>query len=60
MNRFENHPIPATNSMMYHGIHSGILVWNGWLMIIPLAISLVVLVDLILVGVWLWKQIRKK
>lgn len=74
MNRFGNYPTPTASSsqaaypnlmmhanpMIYRGMHPGMLVWNNWLMVIPLAISLVILVDLILVGVWLWKQIKKK
>lgn len=62
------HPSPAahanlmahTTPMMYHGMRPGMLVWGHGFLIISLVISLVVLIDLILVGVWLWKQIRKK
>jgi hypothetical protein len=62
------HPSPAAHSnlmvhpnpMMFHGMRPEMLVWGHGFLIISLIISLVVLIDLILVGIWLWKQIRKK
>lgn len=56
MNRYGNYP----NPMMHGGVHPGILTWGSGFLIIPLIISLVVFVDLILLGIWLWKQIKKK
>jgi hypothetical protein len=34
--------------------------WGGGSNLLCLMIAIVVLVDLVLLGVWLWKQIQKK
>lgn len=49
----------GVNNMMGSG-YSGMMGWNNGFSILPLLIQLVVLVDLILVGVWLWRRIGNK
>jgi hypothetical protein len=56
MNRYGNYP----NLMMNHSIHPSMFTWGSGFLIIPLVISFVALIDLILLGIWLSKQIRKK
>jgi len=60
--RIMMHPniIGHSNSMMRYGMHPAMTAWTNGFFIIFLAISLVLLVDLIFAGIWLCKQIKKK
>jgi len=53
--------------MMGFGGYRGMMDWGfsgnagwGWFGFLHIAFSIVILVDLILLGMWLWKQIQKK
>lgn len=47
------------NKMMNFG-YTGMMGWNNGFSLLPLLIHLVILVDLTLAGVWLWKKIGDK
>ena len=40
------------NAFSYGGMMGGVGVWGG-------LVGLIVIIDLVLVGIWLWKQINK-
>lgn len=39
--------------------YTGMMGWNNGFFIFPLLVQVVILVDLILLGFWLWKKIQK-
>jgi len=45
--------------MMRYGYEYGDAMWGGGYDLLCLITWLVILVDLVLVGMWLWKQIKK-
>ena len=53
--------------MMGFGGYRGMMDWGfsgstgwGWFGVSHIAFSIVILIDLILLGMWFWKQIQKK
>lgn len=38
---------------------NGIMGWNNSISFVPLLIEVFILIDLILLGIWLWKRVRK-
>lgn len=46
--------------MNYYGYGYNMMNWGGGFSVLCVLIGLVVLIDLVLVGVWLYKDIKKK
>jgi len=49
----------GVNNMMSWG-NFGMMGWNSGFVILPFLIQLIVFVDLVLVGIWLWERISSK